>query len=33
MFAAGAIKFCHPYCAQFGVLGGGSCTVRFVRRP
>jgi sulfatase maturation enzyme AslB (radical SAM superfamily) len=28
MFAAGAVKLCHPYCAQFCVLGGGSCAVR-----
>ena len=28
MFAAGAVKLCHPYCAQFCVLGGGSCSVR-----
>jgi len=28
MFAAGAVKFCQPYCAQFCVLGGGSCAVR-----
>jgi radical SAM family protein/4Fe-4S single cluster protein len=27
MFAAGAVKLCHPYCAQFCVLGGGSCAV------
>src|SRR5262245_51155560 len=27
MFAAGAVKLCHPYCAQFCVLGGGSCSV------
>jgi hypothetical protein len=26
MFAAGAVKLCHPYCAQFCVLGGGSCS-------
>jgi organic radical activating enzyme len=28
MFAAGAVKLCHPYCAQFCVLGGGTCSVR-----
>jgi sulfatase maturation enzyme AslB (radical SAM superfamily) len=28
MFAAGAVKLCHLYCAQFCVLGGGSCSVR-----
>ena len=26
MFAKGAVKLCHPYCAKFCVLGGGSCT-------
>ena len=26
MFAQGAVKLCHPYCAKFCVLGGGSCT-------
>jgi sulfatase maturation enzyme AslB (radical SAM superfamily) len=25
MFAAGAVKLCHPNCAKFCVLGGGSC--------
>jgi hypothetical protein len=25
MFAAGAVKLCHRNCAQFCVLGGGSC--------
>lgn len=27
MFADGAVKLCHPHCAKFCVLGGGSCTV------
>lgn len=27
MFEKGAIKLCHPYCAEFCVLGGGSCSV------
>ncbi len=27
MFAAGAVKLCHPHCAKFCVLGGGSCSV------
>jgi len=26
MFANGAIKLCHPHCARFCVLGGGSCS-------
>ena len=26
MFAQGAVKLCHPYCAKFCVLGGGSCS-------
>ena len=26
MFADGAVKLCHPYCAKFCVLGGGSCS-------
>ncbi len=26
MFADGAVKLCHPHCAKFCVLGGGSCT-------
>jgi hypothetical protein len=26
MFASGAVKLCHPYCAKFCVLGGGSCS-------
>ena len=26
MFADGAIKLCHPHCAKFCVLGGGSCS-------
>jgi uncharacterized Fe-S cluster-containing radical SAM superfamily protein len=26
MFAHGAVKLCHPYCAEFCVLGGGSCS-------
>jgi sulfatase maturation enzyme AslB (radical SAM superfamily) len=28
MFAAGAVKLCHPHCSKFCVLGGGSCTAR-----
>jgi hypothetical protein len=28
MFSDGAVKLCHPYCSQFCVLGGGSCSVR-----
>ena len=27
MFADGAVKLCHPHCAKFCVLGGGSCSV------
>jgi len=27
MFRAGKVKLNHPYCAQFCVLGGGSCSV------
>jgi uncharacterized Fe-S cluster-containing radical SAM superfamily protein len=26
MFEHGAVKLCHPYCAEFCVLGGGSCS-------
>ncbi len=26
MFAAGRVKLCHPHCAKFCVLGGGSCS-------
>jgi uncharacterized Fe-S cluster-containing radical SAM superfamily protein len=26
MFDAGAVKLCHPNCAKFCVLGGGSCS-------
>jgi uncharacterized Fe-S cluster-containing radical SAM superfamily protein len=26
MFALGAVKLCHPHCAKFCVLGGGSCS-------
>ena len=26
MFANGAVKLCHPHCAKFCVLGGGSCS-------
>ena len=26
MFANGAVKLCHPNCAKFCVLGGGSCS-------
>lgn len=32
MFKNGAVKLCHPYCAKFCVLGGGSCTVDEVSR-
>jgi sulfatase maturation enzyme AslB (radical SAM superfamily) len=28
MFAAGAVKLCHPHCSKFCVLGGGSCSAR-----
>ncbi|MCB1547383.1 MAG: radical SAM protein [Hyphomicrobiaceae bacterium] len=28
MFAAGAVKLCHPHCAKFCVLGGGSCSIK-----
>jgi sulfatase maturation enzyme AslB (radical SAM superfamily) len=28
MFTAGAVKLCHPHCAKFCVLGGGSCSAR-----
>jgi hypothetical protein len=28
MFSQGAVKLCHPFCSQFCVLGGGSCSVR-----
>jgi sulfatase maturation enzyme AslB (radical SAM superfamily) len=28
MFAAGAVKLCHPHCSKFCVLGGGSCSGR-----
>jgi len=27
MFENGAVKLCHPYCAEFCVLGGGSCSI------
>ena len=27
MFSDGAVKLCHPHCAKFCVLGGGSCSV------
>ncbi len=27
MFKKGGIKLCHPFCAEFCVLGGGSCSV------
>ena len=34
MFAAGAVKLCHPHCSKFCVLGGGSCSaVTPARRP
>jgi hypothetical protein len=26
MFEDGAVKLCHPHCAKFCVLGGGSCS-------
>lgn len=26
MFANGAVKLCHPHCAKFCMLGGGSCS-------
>ncbi len=26
MFSNGAVKLCHPHCAKFCVLGGGSCS-------
>ena len=26
MFEAGAVRLCHPHCARFCVLGGGSCS-------
>lgn len=26
MFSGGAVKLCHPHCAKFCVLGGGSCS-------
>jgi hypothetical protein len=26
MFAAGAVKLCHPHCSTFCVLGGGTCS-------
>lgn len=28
MFSDGAVKLCHPHCAKFCVLGGGSCSKR-----
>jgi hypothetical protein len=28
MFDHGAVKLCHPHCATFCVLGGGSCSAR-----
>lgn len=28
MFQRGAVKLCHPHCAKFCVLGGGSCSGR-----
>jgi len=27
MFERGAVRLCHPHCARFCVLGGGSCSV------
>ena len=26
MFDQGRVKLCHPHCAKFCVLGGGSCS-------
>ena len=26
MFAAGAVKLCHPHCSTFCVMGGGNCS-------
>jgi hypothetical protein len=26
MFNRGSVKLCHPHCAKFCVLGGGSCS-------
>jgi len=26
MFEHGTVKLCHPHCAKFCVLGGGSCS-------
>ncbi len=26
MFDHGAVKLCHPHCARFCVLGGGTCS-------
>jgi len=26
IFERGAVKLCHPHCAKFCVLGGGSCS-------
>ena len=26
MFEQGAVRLCHPHCAKFCVLGGGSCS-------
>jgi hypothetical protein len=26
MFDRGAVKLCHPHCAKFCLLGGGSCS-------
>jgi len=26
MFEGGSVKLCHPHCAKFCVLGGGSCS-------
>jgi radical SAM family protein/4Fe-4S single cluster protein len=28
MFEGGAVKLCHPHCAKFCVLGGGSCSAK-----
>ncbi|KAB2920464.1 MAG: radical SAM protein [Hyphomicrobiaceae bacterium] len=28
MFSTGSVKLCHPHCAKFCVLGGGSCSAR-----
>ncbi len=30
MFSDGAVKLCHPHCAKFCVIGGGSCSQTLV---